>query len=241
MNTGIQDAHNLGWKLALIVGGAAPTELLDTYEAERRPVAEAVVRSGDETETRARVALHDRDLRRGMMAKLQSVELRRAAAVDEAETAHRYEPNMTVSDAVPASPLADGAIAVGLRVCDIEGLMTRDGAALRLYELMRRPAYNLFLLLGDAGPDAIADGLALTRAAAERYRPHLYAHVVTRNAGAGGIAGAVLHDRAGSLHRRLAVDGPTLALIRPDGYLGFRGGPSLERLHAHLGPVIRAA
>ncbi|MFE9852371.1 FAD-dependent oxidoreductase [Streptomyces sp. NPDC005576] len=40
-NTGIQDAHNLAWKLAAVVGGAAGPELLDSYEAERLPVAKA--------------------------------------------------------------------------------------------------------------------------------------------------------------------------------------------------------
>jgi putative polyketide hydroxylase len=42
-NTGIQDAHNLAWKLALRVAGRAGPRLLDTYEAERRPVAQATV------------------------------------------------------------------------------------------------------------------------------------------------------------------------------------------------------
>ncbi len=40
MNTGIQDAHNLAWKLAAVLDGAAGRALLDTYEGERRPVAE---------------------------------------------------------------------------------------------------------------------------------------------------------------------------------------------------------
>ena len=43
MNTGITDAHNLGWKLALIVSGRAPAQLLDTYGRERQPVAAQVV------------------------------------------------------------------------------------------------------------------------------------------------------------------------------------------------------
>jgi hypothetical protein len=42
MNTGIQDVHNLGWKLAAVANGASPA-LLDTYEAERRPVAADVL------------------------------------------------------------------------------------------------------------------------------------------------------------------------------------------------------
>ena len=43
MNTGIQDAHNLAWKLALAVRGEAADGLLDSYDAERRPVGEEVV------------------------------------------------------------------------------------------------------------------------------------------------------------------------------------------------------
>ena len=45
MNTGIGDAENLGWKLAMVVNGTAAPELLDSYEAERRPIAEKVLTS----------------------------------------------------------------------------------------------------------------------------------------------------------------------------------------------------
>ncbi|MFF2380842.1 FAD-dependent monooxygenase [Streptomyces sp. NPDC058108] len=45
MNTGLQDAANLGWKLALVVGGHAAPALLDTYQAERHPVGRSVLRS----------------------------------------------------------------------------------------------------------------------------------------------------------------------------------------------------
>ncbi len=42
-NTGVQDAHNLAWKLALVLGGRAGPELLGTYDAERRPIGELTV------------------------------------------------------------------------------------------------------------------------------------------------------------------------------------------------------
>ena len=45
LNLGMQDAVNLGWKLAAMVTGRAPADLLDTYEAERRPVAERAIRN----------------------------------------------------------------------------------------------------------------------------------------------------------------------------------------------------
>jgi 2-polyprenyl-6-methoxyphenol hydroxylase-like FAD-dependent oxidoreductase len=47
MNTGIQDAANLGWKLAMVLAGAAGDQLLDTYEAERMPVARAILADSD--------------------------------------------------------------------------------------------------------------------------------------------------------------------------------------------------
>jgi 2-polyprenyl-6-methoxyphenol hydroxylase-like FAD-dependent oxidoreductase len=47
MNTGIQDAANLGWKLAMVLAGAAGDALLDTYEVERAPVARAILADSD--------------------------------------------------------------------------------------------------------------------------------------------------------------------------------------------------
>ena len=58
LNTGVQDAVNLGWKLAQVVNGTSPDSLLDTYHAERHPVAARVLRN-----TMAAVALRRQDAR----------------------------------------------------------------------------------------------------------------------------------------------------------------------------------
>ena len=47
MNTGFQDAFNLGWKLALVCKGQANAALLDSYAAERIPVAERLLKTTD--------------------------------------------------------------------------------------------------------------------------------------------------------------------------------------------------
>jgi hypothetical protein len=47
MNTGLQDAHNLAWKLAFFIQGKASEDLLDTYQEERRPLALSILRSTD--------------------------------------------------------------------------------------------------------------------------------------------------------------------------------------------------
>jgi putative polyketide hydroxylase len=57
MNTAIADGFNLGWKLAWVLKGWAPAEFLDTYEAERRPVAEHnLIRSLDSMGSRRKVS-----------------------------------------------------------------------------------------------------------------------------------------------------------------------------------------
>ena len=56
LSTGVQDAVNLGWKLAQVIKGASPDSLLDTYHAERHPVGARVLKA-----TMAQVALHRED------------------------------------------------------------------------------------------------------------------------------------------------------------------------------------
>ncbi len=82
LNTGVQDAVNLGWKLAQVVNGASPDSLLDTYHAERHPVGARVLHN-----TKAQVALGTHDERhqalRDTMAELLSMDepRRRIAAM----------------------------------------------------------------------------------------------------------------------------------------------------------------
>jgi 3-(3-hydroxy-phenyl)propionate hydroxylase len=58
LSTGVQDAVNLGWKLAQVINGTSPDSLLDTYHAERHPVGARVLKN-----TMAQVALHREDER----------------------------------------------------------------------------------------------------------------------------------------------------------------------------------
>jgi 2-polyprenyl-6-methoxyphenol hydroxylase-like FAD-dependent oxidoreductase len=112
MNTGLQDAFNLAWKLALVCDGVADSSLLDSYEAERRPVAEMVARSGDITEQGQ--MLRDPAERRDRDAAIRAAFAERALRHNEivAET----ELNVDYS----ASPIVFGdpgsAFAAGKRV-----------------------------------------------------------------------------------------------------------------------------
>jgi 2-polyprenyl-6-methoxyphenol hydroxylase-like FAD-dependent oxidoreductase len=228
MNTGMQDSYKLGWKLALVALGAAPESLLDSYEAERRPVAQAIARSGDDAEARA--GQRDPAARQALIQFLANPEGRRIAAVAEAEIAFGYQQSPIVDEAVAGAAPNACCTQIGFRVGDAAPLETSRRTC-GLHELLGAHGHTLLLMLGDAAPAAVDQGLALARRAAEPYRPHVQAYVVTRNGRAGGAPEDLLHDPTGALHQRLAG----LCLVRPDGHLGFRADPpSSKALDAHL-------
>lgn len=126
MNVGLQDAMNLGWKLAAVVKGAAPETLLDSYEEERRPVGHALYAN-----TLAQVGLATRfdpatlALRAAMneLLGLPQVNRRLAGELSGFDVAYG-------SDAKQA--LSDGKMAAGVRVPDTD-LITCDGSVVSLY------------------------------------------------------------------------------------------------------------
>jgi 3-(3-hydroxy-phenyl)propionate hydroxylase len=137
LNVGVQDAVNLGWKLARVVHGTSPADLLDTYHAERHPVGAQVIRN-----TMAQVALTTADDRhdalRDIMAELLAMdEPRRRIAGMIAGLDIHY-------DLGGAHPLA------GRRMPDLD-LITADGS-LRVFTLLHdaRP-----VLLNLAAPGAV--------------------------------------------------------------------------------------
>ena len=226
MNTGIQDAWNLGWKLALVSRGVANETLLDTYDAERRPVGGFVVRFSDRafsvaTSTNPLV----RALRTRLVPRLLPLGLRfdRAVAdgfrtVSQLNIGYRQSP--AAEEGRPA--LRRGSKA-GDRLPDAR--ITRAGQEIWLGEALVAPSFHL-LLCGPPG-DWHPSQLAVLR---HRYPDTLAVHHLTREA----IPGA-LHDPGGQVFARLGVDGIAQYLIRPDGHIGYRaGGDDLAGLQRHL-------
>ena len=119
LNLGVQDAVNLGWKLAAQIRGWAPETLLDTYEAERRPVAADVLDN-----TRAQVELSSTEpgpqaVRRLLTELMDFAEVNRHLIEKITAIGIRYD-------------FGDGPDLLGRRLRDVE---VRDG---RLYDLLRR-------------------------------------------------------------------------------------------------------
>ncbi|WP_200944141.1 FAD-dependent monooxygenase [Lysobacter sp. Root667] len=140
LNTGVQDAVNLGWKLAQVVHRVSPDSLLDSYHAERHPIAARVLRN-----TMAQVALHRTDERSKAMSEAMSELLR----MDEPRK--RYAAMM--SGLGIHYDFGQGHPLLGRRMPDLD-LVTADGP-LRVYALLHR-ARPLLLNLGLPGSLDIA-------------------------------------------------------------------------------------
>lgn len=126
MNVGLQDAMNLGWKLAAVVKGEAPEELLNTYNAERRPIGEILY-----TNTLAQVGLVTRFDAASLALRETLNELLKISAVN-----HRLAGEISGFDvaygANAKAPDVSGRLASGVRVPDIE-LLNEEGGLTTLY------------------------------------------------------------------------------------------------------------
>jgi FAD binding domain len=224
MNTGIQDAWNLGWKVALVIRRLASEDLLDSYESERWPVGYALLGHTDRVFsvfTRAisagRVVSWVRDtlVARLLPRLFASKSLRSIACVFVSELRIRYRQSPAITEGQPRlrrGPRA-GASHPDARV-------TLDGQVTSLQRAVIGPHLAL-LLCGDTerwdGPalarlDARYRGLVKVRRLANRTHPK------TVQADARVLA-------------MLGARGAAQYLVRPDGYIAFRcGGTNLDSL-----------
>ncbi len=211
MNTGIQDAHNLAWKLALAVAGDAAPGLLDSYDAERRPVGEEVV---------GRTVRSARD---GIGADSTDPDfvIRR-----EAQLVIRYDDSPIV---------ADGA---GGRAPDAAGLI-RDAVTgpFRLFSLLDRRRHALLIYAGAAvNADDVATFERIAEAAVSAAHGRLDAYLIAApNVAVGATTMPVIRDSADEFARRYRADAATVHLVRPDGYLSYTAaGLDVDELVDHL-------
>jgi hypothetical protein len=133
MNTGIMDAHNLGWKLALVASGRSPDCLLDTYGEERAPVAaevlgltHALVQLGTVRHPFKRVL---RDTLVPIASRIPPVQRRAVRRLGQVHVSYR-------SSSLTRPNVATGSLQPGDRAPDVE-VVALGGAALRLYEALR--------------------------------------------------------------------------------------------------------
>ncbi|MGH7813256.1 MAG: FAD-dependent monooxygenase [Candidatus Binataceae bacterium] len=185
MNTGLQDAFNLGWKLALADSGAARPELLATYNDERFPVSGDVLRETDlmtrAITMREPVGRAIRDRLAPVLSATDFVRRRASRTISEIAVNYRQSPIVGEHRAGLAESLrrAGGpgvgawyefgnGPAAGDRALDVEGIEVPGSAAHRLYEALRNPHFNLLLF---AGVESAGDYRSYCRGARTFRRP----------------------------------------------------------------------
>jgi 2-polyprenyl-6-methoxyphenol hydroxylase-like FAD-dependent oxidoreductase len=214
MNTGIQDSFNLAWKLAQVVKGEADEALLDTYEAERRPVAQAITASGDAMEEALMIgddaaarAERDRSLREAFADPGSN----HHEVVAEVELDVEYADSPIVAGG--STPDGDGrgdsrALAAGARLP--AELQPRLGAE-----------HTLLVLAREGSPE---DGRG-----------------IEAELGADGddlFAATLRVELEAELADRLGVERPTVLAVRPDHYIGLRDdGSDPSRLREYAARI----
>ncbi|HEX6467698.1 MAG TPA: FAD-dependent monooxygenase [Streptosporangiaceae bacterium] len=195
-NTGVQDAHNLAWKLALVLDGIAGPELLDTYDAERRPIGELTIEQAyARYVTRVAPYLGTEDMQPLVDDFSMEIGYRynSAAVVLENDGDHPLHEHPRESKGRPGS-----------RAPHV--FLDRDGARLSVLDLLG----GSFVLLAGAEGDA-------WRAAALRAAERLRLSLDTYRVGSAELA-----DPEGRFHDAYGITAAGAVIVRPDGFVGWR-------------------
>jgi 2-polyprenyl-6-methoxyphenol hydroxylase-like FAD-dependent oxidoreductase len=200
MNTGLQDAYNLGWKLALVVAGRAAPALLDSYEAERIPVAERLLGTTDRAFTLAvsdnRLAglVRTRVFARVLALAMRFRRIREIAFRTISQIGIRY-PDSALSETLPGLPRA--APRAGDRFPWLRLKLTASGPAEDLFERLDDTRFTL-VLIGQPAFPALPGELLRTLV----------------------LPPDPANDRELA---RVGIPRRAFYLLRPDGYIGLAG------------------
>lgn len=200
MNTGLQDAYNLAWKLALVVQGRAAPALLDSYEQERMPVARRLLETTDRAfqmvvaEGWFPALLRTKIIARIAATAMRFEPIRRLAFSTISQLGISY-PDSKLSQTLPG--LAKRGPMAGDRFPWLRVKLGADGTVKDLYREMDDTRFHL-LVFGQAAPSSSLGGL-------------VQMHIVPQDA-ANDTELARAH-----------IAGPSFYLLRPDGHVGLCG------------------
>jgi hypothetical protein len=203
MNTGLQDAYNLAWKLALVVEGRADAALLDSYEEERVPVARRLLST---TDRGFRIVVSDSWLaglfRTQILARMAAFAMSRKSiqsaafrVVSQTGIHYRGDSLSQALDGLPASAPRAGDRFPWLRL-----RLATNGPVEDMFDKLDDTRFNLVVIGQDPLPEA-------TLGLGDLLRIH-----------------AVAADPANDAEfARAQIPRPSFYLVRPDGHVGLCG------------------
>jgi hypothetical protein len=221
MNTGLQDAYNLAWKLALVISGRADPALLESYEAERRPVAGRLLKTTDRlftfivSDSWLIGTLRTKLLPRMLALVMRFAKFRKVFFRTVSQIGIRYR-SSALSQTLPEIPAQ--ASQAGDRFPWLKLRLAPGGPVEDIFEVIDDTLFSLILVGQSAPPDTEALGdlrnVLVVPDDPDNVRELVEAHIPR----------------------------PSFYLLRPDGYVGMCGAraePSAisrylsERLHVH--------
>jgi 2-polyprenyl-6-methoxyphenol hydroxylase-like FAD-dependent oxidoreductase len=203
MNTGLQDAYNLGWKLALVLSGRAGATLIDSYEAERVPIARRLLATTDRAFS---LVVSDGTLLRLIRTRILARIVGFAMRLDWVRKL-LFRTISQIGIRYPDSPLSENleglpgdAPRAGDRFPWLRLKLSADGPVEDLYQKLDDTRFNLIVIGQPAPPSGLAGLDDLLRAHAIPSDPE--------------------NERELS---RVDVPRPSFYLLRPDGHVGLAG------------------
>ena len=246
MNTGIQDAYNLAWKLGLVCRGVAKPELLNSYNTERYPLSKQQVERTDAAFKmmllRHPVSRKIRNRLISLLLDLEPIQQRMDRRLAMLTINYRNSP---IVDQYRELPLPSGhpvkeiaefrqwrdfgeAPHAGDRAPDVT--FGNNGSQKRLFEILRGTSHKLLLFAGNySDPDFEEDFRQRQNLVEQKYGGFVETMLITMKSELPFETDEqvlLLHDVEGKLHQRYGAHSHCLYLIRPDGYIGYRSQPA---------------
>jgi 4,5-epoxidase len=226
MNTGIQDAYNLAWKLALVINGA-PEALLGSYESERLPVGRKVLQ---QTDVNHRLRVSGSPLADVLMDRVVFPLLRIPAILDVVgDFVLKRGAQLDVNYRASSLSEHTGSVRKGVKAGDRapDGhLLDPSGRPTSVFAQFRGPDFRLLIFQGrrDAADtkDLVAIGQRVHAATHGLVRPLVIARDDSLGPDGDASDVTVLNDPKQRTHACYGPSTPSLYLVRPDGYVGFR-------------------
>src|SRR5579883_46802 len=193
MNMGIQDAYNLAWKLALVIKGKAKPALLDSYQAERHPVAAEVIQK---IEQLTKMILFDNDF----LTKLKKF---------SDKLSHHPELSKEIANQLSQVTICyqDSPI---IHYQETAGVKSPQPGERAPDIIVNNNLHNVLLFTGLPAKDKQSENIMEIQKWLNHYADLIKVHVVTGDTKEGEI-----------LHRRYHIKTPAIYIIRPDNYIAY--------------------
>ncbi len=229
MNTGLQDTHNLAWKLALAVQGHVKDDtFLDSYHLERHPIAEEVLsKTGGATELlmlKNPLLQSMRNHAMSFMLSLPVVQNKGRDTMSQSQINYREGPlAQGEKEGWFHKKFAHADIKPGDFFHDAVLTVKESEESVRLTEKLRPARFHLLLLNGE-GEQEMPNLAAIAKETADAWPGLVETHLIVNSGSSTGTLdwdGDVLVDSANAAHEAYHAEAATACLIRPDGYIAY--------------------